>query len=340
VKRARAIVLLLTALSSSLATALPRPCAAQEPAPSSKEAAKEAEVHFRRGVELYKQGDSAGAIVEFHRAYELSPNYRVLYNVGQTYYQLQRYADAMKALRSFLSGGGSAIPAAKRAQVEADIRMLEAHVADVEVRVNADGAQIAVDDEAVGVSPLHDPVLVSIGRRKVSAVKGAQRVERFLDVATGDHASVVLELPPETPPPPPVVVPPPPPPTPPPTVNPIQPPPPPPEASSGGGSTIKWVLWGATGAFAVGTAVTGILTLTAQSNLSAQLNTFPGNSDQIDQTRNQGRALGLVTDGLIAATAVAGGLALWVTLTNHSSSAPKVDVRVGAGTVQLQGRFQ
>lgn len=334
--RARATVLVIAALSSSLVTTLPRQCEAQDSVPAGKEAAKDAELHFRRGVELYKQGDSSGAIVEFHRAYELLPNYRVLYNIGQTYYQLQRYADAMKALRTYLSSGGASIPATKRASVEADIHMLESHVANIEVRVNEDGAQVAVDDENVGASPLREPVLVSIGRRKVSAVKGAQRADRFVDIVSGDHAVVVLEMPLEAPPPKAVVLPPTPLPNPPRTF-PIQPTPPVPPPEPAPSSTMKWALWGATGAFAVGTAVTGILTLTAQSNLSAQLNTFPGNPSQINQDRSQGRALGYVTDGLLAATAVAGGLALWVTF---SHPAAKVDVRVGAGAVQLEGRFQ
>jgi hypothetical protein len=348
--RTRSTALFLVALAASPAIVPPRPCAAQAAASGEKE--KDAEVHFRRGVELYKEGDAAGALVEFRRAYDLAPNYRILYNIGQTYYQLQRYADAVRALRAYVAASKGHLTAARRASVESDLRMLSAHVADIDVRVNVEGAQIAVDDDPAGVSPLREPYLVSIGRRKVSATKGDRRVERFVDVATGDHASVVLELPPEAAPPPaPAASAP----APPAHEPPAPPAPPPPPAATAvtavpvgeappasGNSAARWILWGTTGVLAAGTAVTGALTLKSKSDLSAQLNTFPGNGSQIDAARNRGKSLALVTDVLSGAAVVAAGLALWVTLSGRSAPTGKADVEVGAGPGELllRGRFQ
>ena len=77
----------------------------------SKDAARS---HFEHGVELYREGDFRAALIEFQRAYEASPNYKVLYNLGQTNLELQDYAGALKALRGYLEGGGGAVPAARR----------------------------------------------------------------------------------------------------------------------------------------------------------------------------------------------------------------------------------
>ena len=57
----------------------------------------EASKRFRRGVKLYNDGDFVAALIEFKRAYELEPNYRVLYNLGQTSRELKDYAAALRA---------------------------------------------------------------------------------------------------------------------------------------------------------------------------------------------------------------------------------------------------
>ncbi len=80
----------------------------------------DARSHFTRAVELFKEGDFRAALIEFQRAYDASPNYKVLYNLGQTNLELQDYAGALRAFRGYLDGGGRDIPAARRTQVEAD----------------------------------------------------------------------------------------------------------------------------------------------------------------------------------------------------------------------------
>jgi tetratricopeptide (TPR) repeat protein len=319
------------------------PSRAQPSAPPSAAAMKDAEMHFRRGVALYKDGDSAGALVEFRRAYELSPNYRLLYNIGQTYYQLQRYAEALKALRSYLGAGGTRIPSARRTSVEADIHQLETHVANLEVKVNVDGAQVTVDDEPAGTSPLAEPLLLSIGRRKISAMKqGLTPVVRFVDLVAGDRASVALELQPPAPAPAPTEAPPP-------LATAFSPEPsppkPPPTAETPRAAPASpnppWVLWGATGVLVAATVVTGVLTISARNDLSKELDTYPANPDQIDQKRNQAKTLAIATDVLGGAAAVAAGIALYVTLTRRSPGDDGAGVRVGVGPagVELRGRY-
>src|ERR1043165_5818761 len=70
--------------------------------PASDSSVKEAGKHFQRGVTLYNEADYRAALVEFKRAYEIAPNSAVLYNIGQTYYQLQNYAAALVALGRYL----------------------------------------------------------------------------------------------------------------------------------------------------------------------------------------------------------------------------------------------
>jgi hypothetical protein len=303
---------------------------------------KDEEAHFRRGVALYKDGDSAGALVEFKRAYEMAPNYHVLFNIGQTYYGLQRYADAMKALQAFLSMGGSDVSPAKRASVEFDIRQLDNHVAQVDVKVNVDGAQIFVDDEPVGTSPLSAPILVSIGRRKITATKErlASR-DRFVDVGAGDHASVSLEFEIEAAAP---------------AVSPASAVPvadarPAPVAEGAPLNVVAaaepapapakhsfpWAWWGATGVLGVATAATGIIALSTRSDLTNQLNIFPANGGTIDQTRTRAKTWGVTSDILLGGTVVAGGIALFTTLSGRGPRS--VDVGVAGTGIRIRGQY-
>src|SRR6185437_2820015 len=110
------------AIELCLAPGLAR--AQEAPAPSA-DAVKEAGGHFHHAVELYKDSDYGGALVEFERAYAIAPSYHLLFNLGQTYFQLQRWADALRSLQEYLAQGGAQVPADKRASVESDIRQLQ-----------------------------------------------------------------------------------------------------------------------------------------------------------------------------------------------------------------------
>ena len=79
-------------------------------------------VRFQHGVDLFRDGDYRAAVIEFRRAYELSPNPRVLYNLGEASLEAQDYPAAQSALRRYLDEVGKDVPPARRTQVEVDLR--------------------------------------------------------------------------------------------------------------------------------------------------------------------------------------------------------------------------
>src|SRR5262245_21054253 len=81
------------------AVAAVSPCAAfAQAAPPAEDAGS----HFDRGVSFFKDGDYVAAMVQFKRAYELDPNFSVLYNIGQTARELKSYSEALTALERYL----------------------------------------------------------------------------------------------------------------------------------------------------------------------------------------------------------------------------------------------
>ncbi len=165
-------------------------------APAS-ESATEARTHFGRGVTFYDEADYSAALVEFSRAYAIAPTWQVLFNIGQSYFQIHDYARALVTLKRFVDEGQDRIPPERRALVDAERTGSRQSRRPREHRVQRRrGATIRVDDVVVGVAvPLSEPVLVSVGVRKISAtVAGREPVEQEASVPVGETVDVRLDF--------------------------------------------------------------------------------------------------------------------------------------------------
>jgi hypothetical protein len=159
--------------------------------------ARDAGSHFDRATTFYSEGDYAAALVEFKRAYEASPAWQVLFNIGQSYFQLRDYANALAALQRFASDGGERISKDDRATLDAELPDLADRVAKVTVTSNLEGATISVDDQVIGPTPLRDPVLMSAGSRRITATyEGRATVQQRIGVGGRDVLAVRLVFPP------------------------------------------------------------------------------------------------------------------------------------------------
>src|SRR5580692_7562805 len=78
---------------------------AQTKAPSATQV--EARTRFDQGIKLFNDGDNAGALAAFQRAYQLIPNPLVLYNIGLVYAAMGRPVDAVAALDELLANPGT-----------------------------------------------------------------------------------------------------------------------------------------------------------------------------------------------------------------------------------------
>ncbi len=308
----------------SLAALLAAPGArADDPkdAPSASKS-EEASRRFKSGVAFYKDHDFTAALVEFKAAYELVPNYNVLYNLGQTARELKDYAAALDAYERYLREGGAKIAPARRKEVAAAVDELRTKVGRLKIAINVDGAQVTIDDVPVGTSPLAAPVTVNIGRRKLSASSsGYVPAQRVVDVAGTGDTDVTLELtklvttpPPGTPPPPaPLAFP-----------------------------IYTWAAAGATGATAIVTVVLGALAVSAHGSLTTALGHFPGDASAIASARSRTKTFANATDAFIGITA-AGAVAtaaLFVFGPRASSpSKPAAAVGVSPWGVVVLGSF-
>ncbi len=167
-----------------------------EPAASAVDPVlQEAGERFDRGVAFYDEGDFGAALAEFLRAYELTEHWGVLYNLGQVSSALNRHAEALRYFESYLADGGAEIDAGRRSEVEESIGALRSRLATLTVTVDVDGAEILLDDEIVGTTPLAEPIYVSSGPHVVVArhpEHGSER--RAVTLASETTETVAFEL--------------------------------------------------------------------------------------------------------------------------------------------------
>jgi len=294
----------------------PPPAAPTSPAapapPESPGDGKAAEQHFQRAKQLYDEGDFALALVEFQRAYELSPNYRVLYNIGQVNIQLYKYAPARQALEQYLKDGGAEISAQRKTQVDADLKMLRDRTAMLKIVTNT-AAEVALDDLPVQNAPFAEPLLVNAGNHKVVVShSGYQPATRYVTLAGRDNTELKIDL---------VAIP---------DTNKVAIDQPKPTTTTKKNYTPAIVGWVATGALAVGAGVVGAMYLNQKSKVDeANVPGFVISRTDADAITSKANSLALTADLLGAAAIVAGAISVYFTV-----RPPKTEV-VTAAKIQL-----
>src|SRR3954470_1135036 len=128
--------------------------------PAYAAGSREASAHFQRGVDLYNDGDFRGALVEFKKAYGISPRANVLYDVGQCEFQLLDYASALKTMERYLAETGA--NAAHRGEVENTVEILRGRVGRIALTTDAADCDVTIDEQPAGQTPLGAVVLVSV----------------------------------------------------------------------------------------------------------------------------------------------------------------------------------
>lgn len=138
------------------ATAAEATAAVEGPGTPDEEATAEAFERYERGIDYYSNNNPGAALAEFLRAYELTNEWLVLYNLGQVSQALDRTTDAAHYFERYLAEGGAEIDDERRAEVEATLATLRQALGRLRVEVDVADAEILVDDEVVGISPLED----------------------------------------------------------------------------------------------------------------------------------------------------------------------------------------
>jgi hypothetical protein len=297
----------------------------------SQEAAR---AHFFRGVKYYEGGDLRWALLEFQRAYELSGNYRILYNLGRVNEELNTYAEATRAFEEYLRLGGDDIGAERREEVVRELETLRPKLARLTITVGVEGAEVVVDNRSMGLSPLGAAISVDGGEHFVVVRRtGYAQEEKRIVVAAGDAVDVAFELRRLDAGPRSAASS---------TARPRSRATSPPRstsftsASEGEGLTFAAkASWVGTGVLAAGAATAGVLAYTRAGDL-ARLRDSPDSTEQERETvARKARLLAITSDVLTGAAALAGATALYLTFGSDHRPAQRDRARVGVAGTQL-----
>jgi hypothetical protein len=305
----------------------------------------EARQHFSAGVSFMQDPDGARyeeAYREFRLAYELSPSWKILGNLGIAALRLERDGEAIEAFRKYLAEGGSAVDGAERAQFERDLATLESSVVRLSLTTTPAGAQIIDTRMPPTGSPITtrymaDGGSVSIGvraghHRIVARLAGYEDAVWEVDLEPRQQLSHAFELhqPQAAAPQTPVV-----------EAKVL----PEPSDRSRPVPTSVYVGLAATGALAIGGAVVGVLAKGKHSDFEALNEDLKSQDDvkEAEDLKSSGETLNLVADALFGGAVVAGGVTaiLYFTRPKAAESAFRVEPLIGsrASGLLVQGTF-
>jgi tetratricopeptide (TPR) repeat protein len=153
---------------------------------------------YESGKLLYNDGDYQNARLKFERAYELSQDPRLLWNMAAAEKQQRRYDKVLGLIEKYLSEGGDKLSEQDRADARALVDTVRALVAEVTLTVNEPGAEVDVDGEKVGESPLPAPLIVPQGARAFRVSKdGFVPFSSTQSVSGGAKFALAITLKPE-----------------------------------------------------------------------------------------------------------------------------------------------
>ena len=149
---------------------------------------------YAAGKILYEDHDYATALVKFQDIYDKSKDARLLWNLAACLKNLRHYARALDALRQYLVAAEKLSP-----QEQQDARdvigAIEPFTTSVTFRVNEPDAELSLDDDVVGTTPVLRPVVVDIGTRRVRVKKeGFRTVDKDVPIGGVKDATVDLTL--------------------------------------------------------------------------------------------------------------------------------------------------
>ena len=163
---------------------------------TADEARDAAAAHYTRGIELARHGGYEAALQEFNAAYAISPQFSVLYNLGQAQMALEHPTEAIDLFARYLSEGKERIPDARRQKVVELMASLSSRLATLSITTDRPSAHIDVDGRDVGATPLAQPVRVDAGTHTILAkVEGIPVLFRIVVLREAEHQALDLELP-------------------------------------------------------------------------------------------------------------------------------------------------
>jgi len=181
------------------APAVPSAPTQATPAPTTKPLSESlsgmAKAEYEAGRILYADKDFGNAIVKFQKAHEISGDPRLLWNMAVCEKNLRRYGKMLRTIRRYRHEAAALLTEEERVQAVEIIKTVETFVSALKLTTSEPGAEVFVDDESLGTTPLAEPLLVDVGVRRIRVVKaGYKPVALSREIVGGGEVAIDVPL--------------------------------------------------------------------------------------------------------------------------------------------------
>jgi hypothetical protein len=159
------------AAPSASSASAPSAPSSQPTKPLSESLSGMAKAEYEGGRILYGDKDYVSAISKFQRAYELSSDPRLLFNIAVCQKNLRKYSKMLATVRRYLEDGAAILSADDKEQAQEIVETVEAFVSELKLTVDEKDAEVFIDDEKIGITPLSGTIFVDVGTRKIKVTK-------------------------------------------------------------------------------------------------------------------------------------------------------------------------
>lgn len=158
-------------------------------------ARQQARVLFRQGNKLYDKQDYEGALNKFRQAAKLYSSYKIDLNIANTLDVMGRRIEAVELFEQFLERAKDEAPRAALKAAQQRYDALRQALVSIQVLCNVAGADVTVDEEVVGATPLQRGIYLEPGSHRLSLRKqGYMPFELDLALGAGEHRQLAVPL--------------------------------------------------------------------------------------------------------------------------------------------------
>jgi hypothetical protein len=154
----------------------------------------DAKADYESAKVYYNDKDYPRAYLKFEAAYDKSKDARLLWNMAACQKEQRKYGKVVPLVQRYIQERGDKLTPAERAAADALLDAIRPGVTAVKVDVTEASADLFLDDEPLGQSPMAAPVLTDLGVHKLRVKKvGFDDFEQTVN-AGGEALTVLVKL--------------------------------------------------------------------------------------------------------------------------------------------------
>ncbi len=168
---------------------------AASPAVAQTDPVAEARTAFQEGVRQFSEQRFAEALEAFRRAYRIRPHPSVLVNIANCHVALEQPQQAVTLFERYLADPATNLTPAQRTEIEQALEGARRRLATITLHVVPAGAEVFLDGDMVGTSPLRRPLQTGPGPHVFEARLGGLGTQQFQTrLVAGGQLTITLDL--------------------------------------------------------------------------------------------------------------------------------------------------